>query len=387
MRKGFRGFTAYNMSKPGIRRAFVMLFLSAAVIFAFVGTFAMIQAERSMRATDLGKVTSHISPRTLIMIMAENIPYLRETNGLSGMDEIVGRIVFEAATSVNFRDPRTFLGRELPLFALFDSEIDMASAGVDYTSIPIESPPPPELEREIIKAMEQEEKKPEKPKEPVTPGNTEKQVIIYNTHFWESYLPEIGKKNPNQASDLNKNITLVSKHLAAEFEKLGIGAITTQRTYTWANSYQKSRKMVQEVMQRHPRARVLIDLHRDSNRRDKTTITVGGKTYARLAFVVGRSSKNYEENLRLAREMHQRINQLVPGLSKAVITKEREGGKNNGEYNQSLSPDSMLVEVGGVDNTFEEAFRSVEILARVVAERIHDAEPVIGRPASGRGDR
>jgi stage II sporulation protein P len=382
MRKGFRGFTAVNMSKPGIRRTFVMLFLSAAVIFAFAGAFAMVQAERSMQPSELSKVTSHISPRTLMMIIGENIPYVQETARVSGLEEIGARIAFESATSLDIRDPRTFLGRELPLFALFDSEIDMASSDVDYTSIPIESPPPPELEREIIKAMENGEEEQDYSSDG---GKAVKQVIVYNTHFWESYLPELGKKDPRQASDLSKNITLVSKHLAAELEKLGIGAIATHRKYTWDGSYQKSRKMVQEVMQRHTEAHVLIDLHRDSNRREKTTITVNGKTYARLAFVVGRSSKNYEENLRLAREMHRKINQLVPGLSKAVITKEREGGKNNGEYNQSLSPDSMLVEVGGVDNTFEEAYRSVEILARVLAERIRDAKPVMGRPASGQG--
>jgi stage II sporulation protein P len=77
--------------------------------------------------------------------------------------------------------------------------------------------------------------------------------------------------------------------------------------------------------------------------------------------------------------MHNRINQLVPGLSRAVIIKERGNG-NNGEYNQSLSPNSMLLEVGGVDNSFAEAYRSIDVLSKVLTENIQGATPVTAKP-------
>jgi len=366
-----------NLSRPGTRRTFVLLCLGTAVIFALAGAFAMVQAENSMTPSDLGRVTSHISPRTLLMVMGEDLPYLEEEAQSPEVEEIASRMAFEMMTSIDLRDPRTFLGRELPQFALFDSEIDLAASDVDYTSLPVESPPPPELEQEIIKAMEQ----PDQNQNHMDAGTIkEKKVIVYNTHFWESYLPELKKKDPRLASDLNRNITQVSKHMVGTLEKMGVGAIATHRKYTWNGAYQQSRKLVETVMAQHQKATFLIDLHRDSRRRNITTKEVNGKTYARLAFVVGKSSKNYEQNLRIAREMHKRINELVPGLSRAVIEKDRTEG--NGEYNQSLSPNSMLVEVGGVDNTFEEANRSVEILARVLAERIHGSQPVMGQPAN-----
>lgn len=339
----------------------------------------MVQAESSMQGSGLSRVTSHISAKTLSMVMGENIPYYQEQIGAAGLDVIVSRMTFELLTSMNLKDPRTFLGRELPMYALFDSEIDLASADVDYTSIPIESAPPPELEKEIIKAME----KPDQDRTSTTDsGIKQKRVLIYSTHFWESFLPELEETDPQKASHIEKNITHVSQHLAKVLEKMGIGAVTVERKYTWdSGAYKQSRKMVQSVMGQHDDITYLIDLHRDAQRRDKTTKSYNGKNYARFAFVVGKSSKHYEQNLKLAREMHNEINKRYPGLSRAVIIKERTNG-NNGEYNQSLSPNSMLVEVGGVDNTFEEANRSIEVLAEVLAEKIHDATPVMQQEGS-----
>ena len=47
-----------------------------------------------------------------------------------------------------------------------------------------------------------------------------------------------------------------------------------------------------------------------------------------------------------------KLNELYAGLSKGVFRKSRAMG--NGEYDQSLSPNSLLIEIGGVDNTFAE---------------------------------
>ncbi|MFC7440646.1 stage II sporulation protein P [Laceyella putida] len=373
MKNRYHSFITVNMSRPKTRQTFVLLCLIVAFTFALAGALAMGQAESRLAPSELSRITSHISSKTLVMAMGENIPFLQEELQAAGLEEIASRMAFELATSIDLRDPRTYLGRELPMYDLFDSEIDIASSDVDYTSIPIESPPPPKLEQEIIKAMEDSGKDVDE-----TPSGTikQKKVLIYNTHFWESYLPELGRKDPRLASDVQKNITSVSKRMARELEEMGVGAVTVKRKYTWnSGSYVQSRKMVIAALGQYEDVTYLIDLHRDAQRRPKTTKVVKGKAYARLAFVVGRESKNFEENLQLARQMYNQLNRIVPGICSAVIIKKREKG-NNGEYNQSLSPNSLLVEVGGIDNTFEEANRSIEILARVLAERIHKSKPV-----------
>jgi stage II sporulation protein P len=117
-----------------------------------------------------------------------------------------------------------------------------------------------------------------------------------------------------------------------------------------------------------------IDIHRDSQRRDKTTTTIDGKPYARISFVIGTAHDNWEQNLKLARQLHNKMESLYPGLSKGVFLKNRATG--NGEYNQSLSPRSILVEIGGVDNNFDEVFRTTKALARAFADLYFQTEPV-----------
>ena len=45
----------------------------------------------------------------------------------------------------------------------------------------------------------------------------------------------------------------------------------------------------------------------------------------------------------------------------------------NGIYNQDLSPNTLLIEVGGVDNTIEEVYNTIEALANVLNKYIKGA--------------
>lgn len=370
----YRGFTTFKLSEHRVQKVFVFLFLGTALIIAVVGAFAMIQAESSIQSSSWNQLTAHITPQTLLMVMGQEVPYLREELNRSTLEGIFTRLFFEILTSVNPRDPRTFLGRELPMFALFDSDIVQSSPGVDYTSIPIEAPPPPELEAEIIKGTKNESGD---DKNPLSSRST--QVFIYHTHYWESYLSEVNKKKPRAAVsvDKEKNINRVGKHLEKTLNQLGITAkVSTSQPKTNSRmAYHTSRKKVIAAIKQNQELNYIIDMHRDSQPRPKTTLTINGKTYAKLAFVVGKSSKYYQQNRKLAQRLHDRLNNIHPGLSRAVIEKPKTRGIN-GEYNQSLSPNSMLIEVGGVGNTFTEAYRSVEILAKVLREEILKATPV-----------
>src|SRR5699024_5291866 len=108
------------------------------------------------------------------------------------------------------------------------------------------------------------------------------------------------------------------------------------------------------VMQANDSLQYFIDIHRDSLPRDKTTKTIQDTNYATILFVVGREHDQYEKNLSLATELHKRLNETYPGLSRGVITKE--GPNSNGIYNQDLSENSLLVEVGGYENTLDEMY-------------------------------
>lgn len=372
-RQQFRMET-YNLSEPRYRRMFVVFALSTAVIFLMAGVFFVFQTE-SYNDSKLNEITSNITTKTLLQVMGDNIPYLQELVHLPGSEQMISRLFFEVVTSFNPNDPRTFLSSEIPLFALFDTDIDVASKDVNYSEVPIESSPPANLEGQILSKIKEQEKLSKPPSNAIVTSPKIKRIFIYHTHFSESYIPELDQSHGVKANDVNKNITLVGKHLAEQLAKMGIGSVASHIPYPYKNCYNLSRKTVIHALHEYHDLVYLIDIHRDSQHRKVTTININGKPYARLAFVVGAASTHFVDNLQLARSLYQEVNKLAPGLARGVFIKPHAMG-NNGEYNQSLSKGSFLVEIGGVDNTFQEAYRSADILARVLKERFSGAVPV-----------
>jgi stage II sporulation protein P len=60
-----------------------------------------------------------------------------------------------------------------------------------------------------------------------------------------------------------------------------------------------------------------------------------------------------------------------PGISKGIYI---EGKETNNTYNQDLFGNSLLVQIGGVDNSIKEEYRSVEILSDVIDDILDELE-------------
>ena len=142
----------------------------------------------------------------------------------------------------------------------------------------------------------------------------------------------------------------------------------------YPKSYQESRVAVQTAMASNNNLEYFIDIHRDSKRKKDTTITINGKQYAKIAFVIGGKNPNYEKNTALASKLHKALEKKYPGLSRGIIKHNSSG--NNSVYNQDLSNNAMLIEIGGVDNTFEEMYWTVDAFADVFSEFYWDAKAV-----------
>ncbi|ASB88297.1 stage II sporulation protein P [Bacillus sonorensis] len=297
-------------------------------------------------------------------------------------------LVLKLATSINLKDPRSFLGRELPGFSHFDSDILVAGQGTDYTNMPSESPPPTEVlkeEREANLAEIEGKKEDDGNKRPPEQSTGDRKVVfIYNTHNTESYLPFLkGETDPNLAMHSKANVTLVSDMLADAMESQGVGAKVDKtdiqanlkkKGWSYPRSYDESRPVVKEAMARNKDLQYFIDIHRDAQRKKATTTTINGKSYARVAFVIGKKSSNFEANLKLAKELHERMEKKYPGLSRGVISKGASG--DNGVYNQDLNEQSVLMEFGGVDNNRAELERAADATADVFSEMFWEAEKV-----------
>jgi stage II sporulation protein P len=297
-------------------------------------------------------------------------------------------------TDINPADPKTLLAHEVPgldqdsAFLLRTGQgANLADAPQDYmpskeASVPKDKPIPTV---NVIPSVA--------PSELVTPVPTAKAaaggvpsskknvVLIYHSHNRESWVPELGIQNPDKAYDDKKNITLVGKRLAQNLQDLGIGAVDSSTDYTsqekdykFTYSYKYSAKTVREAFAANPGIQYVFDIHRDSQSRAKTTTTINGKDYAEVLFIIGQKNPNWELNEKFATQIHERMEKKLPGISRGIWGKSAHDG--NAEYNQSLSPHNILIEIGGPYNTIEECNRTVDLLARVIADLYFDSEKV-----------
>jgi stage II sporulation protein P len=209
-------------------------------------------------------------------------------------------------------------------------------------------------------------------------------AFIYHSHNRESWLPELrekGKHKVKEAFDETMNVTLLGKRLKAKLEYQGIETALSNRdyasaipTFEYSFSYKYSLTSIREALAVNNQLAYFFDIHRDSQRREHTTIKINGTTYAQVYFVIGKGNPKWKMNEAFAQAIHEALNTKAPGLSKGVLNKSAKHG--HGEYNQSISPTSLLIEVGGIDNTLEESYRTIDLLSVIISEQIVAAKRV-----------
>lgn len=197
-------------------------------------------------------------------------------------------------------------------------------------------------------------------------------IYIYNTHQTEEYKP-----TSYLEYSVNPNVLMASYILEEQLSKKGhvvlveeesVSKLRTTLGLNYAGSYKVTRSMMENAKKNNPTLKYYIDLHRDSLTRDKTTLTVDGKSYAKILFIVGLENSNYQENLDFTNKISDLLNQKVKGLSKGIYKKE--GPLVNGVYNQDFSNRVILIELGGNENTIDEVYRSLIVLGEVLDEVI-----------------
>lgn len=310
----------------------------------------------------------------LKMIGSENHYYATMQ---TGDDQSLITDAIQIATNINMKDVRSLIFDEVPGLFAMTSDILVAGEGTDFTNLPIESSPPieevlkeRELNEESLDNLDGEQSKP-----PVK--HPEKNtVLIYHSHSRESFLPHL--KDASNASDAQHkevNITMVGERLSKKLLEKGIGAVVNktdivgilgERGWTYGRAYQASREVVQEALAQNHDFAYLFDIHRDSAKRKTTTTEINGKHYAKLYFIVGESHPNYKQNEKIALELNRMIKEKYPTLTRGVFPKNKTNG--NGVYNQDLSPNALLIEVGGPENTLEEMYNTIDILADLFAD-------------------
>lgn len=368
--------------------------ISILLLFIIIGALTTIKPTYRFSSDIITKWTSDIeSSAFLFLLGTEN----RAFQLAYPKDKIVPKlstILFQVATNIKPDDPRSLLGQELPGFSSFGNQIIIAGEGTNHMNLSIESSPPLAdvlKEREAVldeSAQDVKEKDTDKVDDDsnqLTTGDRNV-VFIYNSHNYESFLPHLpGVTDSNKAHHKEVNITKVSDRLAESLKEYGIGSyvdqtdtmsILNKNDWGYGRAYQASRATVAETVSTNKDLQYIFDLHRDSVPRKISTKDIDGVPHAKILMVIGAEYDHYEKNLSLATQLNQLIEEKYPGLSRGVITKKGPG--NNGVYNQDLSENALLIEVGGYNNTLDELYRTADIVAEVFSEFYWEGEKVDG---------
>lgn len=208
-------------------------------------------------------------------------------------------------------------------------------------------------------------------------SGTAPRVLIYHTHTTEAYTPTrkyaytaCGEWRTKQK---DRNVVALGERLAELLrDKYGIAVLhdtTDHEPPTLKTAYERSLTTMQNYKKQYPSITMFIDLHRDAG--SGGFVTIDGKEVAQMMFVVGTGKgatgtgyaemPDFAANHALAKELTGRLLQFNAGLMRDIRVK-------SGRYNQHVTDQCLLVEIGDNKNTFEQAYNAVEYLAQAIAD-------------------
>ncbi|MBQ4610295.1 MAG: stage II sporulation protein P [Clostridia bacterium] len=212
-------------------------------------------------------------------------------------------------------------------------------------------------------------------------GGNEPRILIYHTHATEAYFKTKDSTYEDSSKwrtlENDKNMIAVGEKLADTLRSYGIAVLhdtTNHEPPKLATAYSRSVVTMEEYKEKYPSITMFIDVHRDAYGNDPKEIadyvTIDGKEYARIMFVVGTGKgatgtgysemPDFEANYALAK----RITEYVAAIDQGLV---REIRVKSGRYNQHVSDQCLLVEVGHNANTLEQALNSTDFLAEAIA--------------------
>lgn len=195
----------------------------------------------------------------------------------------------------------------------------------------------------------------------VVPKNTEKQkrIYIYSTHQKEAYKDDA---TVIEASYYLKEL-LINKGYEVIVEERNFPKELSDLGYDYSQSYLISRSAIKDAIKKYQGFDLIIDFHRDSLPRESTYIKDNEKSYAKMMIVLGGLSPYFDEIYKNASILTNHANQLTNGIMKKILVRESY-------YNQDISENMILIEVGSENNYYQEVKNSLDVLSTVIDERL-----------------
>ena len=184
----------------------------------------------------------------------------------------------------------------------------------------------------------------------------DKKIHIYNTHQSEEYNGYNVILGANYLKDC-----LSSQGYQCDVEANDFEGYKAVHNIAYNKSYSVSKMYLEQSLQSNGEYDLIIDFHRDSISKELSTINHNGKSYAKVMFVVGKSSGKFDAVNQLSQQLSDIVNSIVPKISRGVYVKQSH-------YNQGTSDNMVLIEVGAQSNTKEEIQATVEVIAEAIGK-------------------
>lgn len=197
------------------------------------------------------------------------------------------------------------------------------------------------------------------------------QILIYHTHGASEAFSD------SRQGVIEDSIIGVGMYLAEILQKeYGYEVIHDTTPYDFIQgkidrnkSYNMALSSIEKTLKENPSIEVIIDLHRDSGASKRVT-TINGKATAQIMLFNGLSrnlngpisylsNPNLQSNIAFSLQMKLASMERYPDFAKKIYLKGYR-------YNLHLREKSLLIELGTVKNTIEEAKNAMEPLADVL---------------------
>lgn len=207
-------------------------------------------------------------------------------------------------------------------------------------------------------------------------------ILIYHTHATEAYrqtpASSYVESGAWRTEEADKSVLAVGARLAALLkDEYGLNVLhdtTNHEPPKLSTSYSRSVETMRAYQTQYPSLSMFIDVHRDAYGSDegKTDyLIIDGKEVARVMFVVGTGEgatgngfgemPDFESNYALAAAVSAKLQGVDAQLARDIRVK-------TGRYNQHVSDQCLLAEVGHNMNTLEQALNAADDLAAAIAD-------------------
>lgn len=205
-------------------------------------------------------------------------------------------------------------------------------------------------------------------------------VLILHTHGTESFAEDgaaYTSEEEYRSLDPDDNMLAVGRTLTAVLESRGINTIFCEEMFDaedFTMAYYNASLRIRKYLMEYPSISYILDLHRDSipygdgGETIRPVTVIDGVPCAQIMFVVGTDHggsghTGWTDNFNLACRLQSRIFADHSGLMRAINLR-------SASFNQQYTKGSLLIEMGAVGSSLEEACNTAEILGEFLADEI-----------------